>query len=304
MREPFAQRAQEMGLTVIGAHKGLFTYEDQYSQIAYRQLYTGMINVSEEERHPTDGFPTPLIAIYTRPTADVDFQYVGYVSNFYQFIGNNVLCQRVRDSVGAVGMPIMTESTIMSWDNTRMRNEIIIQSSQNHAQAGDILPVMVVNNSYNGTRAATVAFGLAMEYNNNRTIFAFSLGEMRQVHIESSTTEMRAAITSYMQVFSENISEMITGSFNSTVSEDDMLAVLDVIDNYGRKRRDAISTLLAEIQPAEAGLPSAWQIFLAIVRYSSFEQNLNMKRLLENAAESVLVIPRRMYEVLDQLQSS
>ena len=52
MREPFAQRAQEMGLTVIGAHKGLFTYEDQYSQIAYRQLYTGFINVREEERHP------------------------------------------------------------------------------------------------------------------------------------------------------------------------------------------------------------------------------------------------------------
>lgn len=301
MREPFEQRAQEMGLTMIGAHKGLFTYEDQYSQIAYRQLYTGMINISEEERHPTDGMPTPIIAIYTRPTADVDFQYAGYVSNFYQFIGNNILNQRVRDSVVAVGLPIVTENTIMSWDNTRMRNEIIIQSSRSHATAGDVFPVMVVNNSYNGTRAATLAFGLAMEYNNNRTVFAFSLGEMRQVHIENSSTEMRAAVTSYMQVFTENITDMITQSFNSTVTEDDMLALLDVIDKYGRKRRDAISTLLAEIQPAEAGLPSAWQIFLAIVRYSSFEQNLNIKRLLENAAESVLVIPARMNDVLEQL---
>ena len=304
MREPFAQRAQEMGLTVIGAHKGLFTYEDQYSQLAYRQLYTGFINVNEEDRHPTDGSPTPLIAIYTRPASNVDFKYVGYVSDFYQFIGNDVLCQRVRDSVQSVGIPIMTENAIMSWDHTRMRNEIIIQSSQNHAQAGDVLPVMVVNNSYNGTRAATIAFGLAMEYNNNRTVFAFSLGEMRQVHIQSATTEMRSAVTSYMQVFSENIADMITESFNSRVTEEDMMALLDVIDQYGRKRRDAISTLLAEIQPAEAGLPSAWQIFLAIVRYSSFEPNLNMKRLLENAAESVLVIPRRMHEVLDELQTS
>ena len=304
MREPFAMRAREMGLNVVGAHKGLYLYEDQYSQIAYRQLYTGFINISEDEKHETDGCSTPLIGIYTRPTSDVEFNYVGYVSDFYQFIGNDILCQRVRDSVASVGMPIMTENVIMSWDLTRMRNEIIIQSSQNHTQAGDILPVMVVNNSYNGTRAATLAFGISMDYNNNRTIFAFSLGEMRQVHIQSSSTEMRSTVASYMQVFAENITDMITQSFNSRLSEDDMMAVLDVIEGYGRKRRDAISELLSEIQPAEAGLPSAWQVFLAIVRYSSFEQNLNMKRLLENAAESVLVIPTRMNEVLSQLQSS
>lgn len=302
MREPFAQRAQEMGLTQIGAHKGLFTYEDQYSQIAYRQLFTGFLNVSEEERHPTDGMPTPIIAIYTRPTEDVDFEYAGYVSDFYKFIGNDVLCERVRESIQSVGMPIMTENPIMSYDHTRLRNEIIIQSSQNHRQAGDILPVMVVNNSYNGTRAATIAFGLAMDYNNDRTIFAFSLGELRQVHIQHSTTEMRSAITSYMGVFTENIADMITQSFNNQVTEDEMLAVLDVIEQYGTKRRDAISTLLEELQPADAGLPSSWQIFLAIVRYSSFETNLNMKRLLENAAESVLVIPPRMYEVLERIQ--
>jgi len=298
MREPFAQRAQEMGLDVSGMAKGLFTYEDQYSQLAYRQLCTGGDDVTE---HPTDGVPVPIVAIYTRPAANVDWSYCGYVSDFYQFIGNDVLCQNVRDSVASVGMPIMTENTIMSYDHTRMRNEIIIQSSQNHAQAGDILPVMVVNNSYNGTRAATLAFGLAMEYNAHRTIFAFSLGEMRQVHIQNSNTEMRAAVTSYMGVFTESISDMITQSFNSRLTEDDMMAVLDVIDQYGRKRRDAISTLLEELAPASSGLPSAWQVFLAIVRYSSFEQNLNMKKLLENAAESVLVIPARMNEVLEQL---
>jgi hypothetical protein len=301
MREPFAQRAQEMGLTVIGAHKGLFTYSDMYSEIAYRQLYTGFINISEDERHPTDGTPVPIISIFTRPTADVDFNYVGYVSDFYQFIGNETLMNRVRQSIQSVGIPIVTENPIMSWDHTRMRNEIIIQSSQQHPQAGDVLPVMVVNNSYNGTRAATVAFGLAMEYNNDRTIFAFSLGELRQVHIQSSTTEMRSAITSYMGVFTDNITDMITQSFNNQVTENEMLAVLDVIEKYGNKRRDAISALLEEIQPAEAGLPSSWQIFLAIVRYSSFEPNLNIKRLLENAAESVLVIPPRMYDVLEQI---
>ena len=141
------------------------------------------------------------------------------------------MCQRVRASVLAVGMPIMTEGAIMSWDHTRMRNEIIIQSSETHPQAGDILPVMIVNNSYNGTRAATVAFGIALEYNNDRTIFAFSLGEMRQVHIQNSGTEMSSAVNSYMQVFSQDITDMITGSFNTTITEDEMLAVLDLIDD-------------------------------------------------------------------------
>jgi len=300
MREPFADRAREMGLNIDGASKGLFTYGDQYSQIAYRQLFTGFEN--PENAHPTDGMPTPIIAIYTRPTDDVDFKYVGYVSDFYQFIGNNILCQRVRDSIQSIGLPIVTENPIMSWDHTRLRNEIIIQSSQGTTQAGDIFPVMVANNSYNGTRAATIAFGLSMDYNANRTIFAFSLGELRQVHIENSTTEMRSAVTSYMQVFTENITDLITQNFNNRLSEDDMLSVLDVIEKYGRKRRDAISVLLEELQPAGAGPPSSWQVFLAIVRYSSFEPNLNIKRLLENAAESVLVIPARMNDVLEQLQ--
>jgi len=304
MREPFAQRAQEMGLTAIGAHKGLYTYSDRYSEIAYRQLYTGNINVSEDERHPTDGAPVPIIAIFTRPTSEVDYKYVGYVSDFYQFIGNDILCQQVRESIQSVGMPIVTENPILSWDHTRMRNEIIIQSSQNHVQTGDIFPVMVVDNSYNGTRAATISFGISMDYHDSRAIFAFSLGEMRQVHIQNAVTEMRSIVTSYMQVFSENIADMINQSFNSQVTETEMLAVLDLVEKYGRKRRDAISTLLEEIQPADAGLPSAWQIFLAIVRYSSFEPNLNIKRLLENAAESVLVIPPRMYDVLEQISSS
>jgi len=292
-----------MGLNVIGAHKGLFTYVDIYSEVVYRQLYTGFINVSEDEKHPTDAIPTPLIAIYTRPTPGDDYQYVGFVSDLYQFIGNDILNQQVRNSIQEIGMPIVTENTIMSSDYTRMRNEIIIRSSQNHAQTGDVLPVMVVNNSYNGTRAASISFGLAMDYHSERTIFAFSLGEMRQVHIQNSTTEMRSVVNSYMQVFTENISDMITQSFNSRLTEIEMLGVLDLIEKYGRKRRDTISTLLEEIQPADAGLPSAWQVFLAIVRYSSFEPNLNMKRLLENAAESVLVIPPRMYEVLNRLYS-
>jgi hypothetical protein len=300
MAIPFADRAAEMGLESDPV-KGLYRYADQHSEVVYRELNTRMIG----EAHPTDALPVPMIGIYTKAPDSERYKYAGYVSNYYKFIGNEVLNQRIRDSILSVGMPIMTENTILTYDLTRMRNEIIIQNGQQVPNAGDVLPVMIVCNSYNGTRAASVAFGVATNYLNRYVTFAFSLGEIRQVHIASSNTSVTSAVNSYMQIFAENITDMITQSFSSQLTEDEMLGVLDVIEGYGKKRRDEVSKLLDEIQSAsQTQLPTAWQMFLAIVRYSSFEPNLNIKRMMENAAESVLVIPPRMYDVLERLEQS
>lgn len=300
-----------MGLDVTRSYKGLFSYEDRHGEIVYRNLGPMFIR-EEDDHHDTDRIGTPLVGIYTKGPGQEEYQYAGHVSEFYKFIGNEELNRRVRESIASVGMPILEENTIL-WDSyCRMRNEIIIQSSQATRQAGDVLPVMIVNNSYNGTRAATLAFGIAIDNSlrsANRTIFGFNLGEMRQIHIAASTTQLTSAVGTYMQVFTQDISDMITQSFNSQLNADEMLAVLDVIEGIGKNRAKKISEILASInpQPEDDGpprLPSAWQVFLAIARYSSLEPNLNAKRLLENAAESVLVIPPRMFEVLDQLQSS
>ena len=291
MARSFADRAADMGLNVDLAYKGLFSYIDRHSEVVYRELAPAIVE-NDQNEHPTDGLPSPMLGIYTKAPDWRDYRYAGYVSNFYKFIGNEVLNQRIRDSILSVGMPIMTENTIFTYDYTRMN-------------AGDVLPVMIVCNSYNGTRAASVAFGIATSYRDNYTIFGFSLGEIRQVHIASSNTSVTSAVNSYMQIFAENITDMITQSFSSRLTEDEMLGVLDVIEGYGKKRREAVSTLLDEIQSAsETQLPTAWQMFLAIVRYSSFEPNLNIKRMMENAAESVLVIPPRMYDVLERLEQS
>lgn len=300
-----------MGLDETLSSKGLFRYEDRYGEVVYRTL-ASIALANDPSPHPTDGFESPIIGIFTKgpESENEEYEYAGVVSQIYKFMGNDVLNNRVRDSIASVGMPILEENTIL-WDSyCRMRNEIIIQSSQSTRQAGDVLPVMIVNNSYNGTRAATLAFGIAIDNIGRqvgRTIFAFTLGEMRQVHLATSTTQLTSAVGSYMQVFTQDISDMITQSFNSQLSEDEMLGVLDVIEGIGKNRKKKISEILAELNPpAQEGqdppLPSAWQVFLAIARYSSLEPNLNSKRLLENAAESVLVIPPRMYSVLEQLQ--
>ena len=138
-------------------------------------------------------------------------------------------------------------------------------------------------------------------------MFCFRLGEMNQIHIDNSSTEMVDAVGTYMQVFNENITDMISSSFNHQVTEDHMMSVLDIIEDISKNRRQKVAEILTSLnQPKEEGmippLPSSWSIFLAITRYSSLEQNLNIKRLLENAAESVLVIPSKMYDVLNKLK--
>jgi len=294
-----------MGLTPV-EHKGLYYYTDRYGEIVYRKLAALR---SEMDLHPTDGVEVPMLGIFTRaPGSEDEFGYCGVISDLYKFVGNDLLNENIRTSIREVGMPILRENTLISEDFTRMRNEMIIQSAQAVVNVGDVLPVLIVNNSYNGTRAATVSFGIATSYNTDSVTFGFSLGEMRQVHVASSSVHMASAVSSYMEVFSGNIAEMITRSFNTMLTEDQMLGTLDMIEKFGKKRREEISKLLQEMNQTPEGeevqLPSAWHMFLAIVRYSSFEPNINIKRMLENAAESVLVIPTRMYGVLERLQSS
>jgi len=300
---PFRERAGEMGLDVSAAYKGLYFYSDQYCEVVYRQLTPQLIH-GDLSPHDTDGEAAPLIGIYTKGPESLGYDYCGYVSNMYKFVGNETLMSRIRTSINEVGIPISVENAMFTPNYTRMRTEIIIQSSKAIPELTDVFPIIIVNNSYNGTRAASLAFGIGTDFNQGEVItFAFTLGEIRQVHIESSTTSLTSAVNTYMEVFNEDITQMITDSFHKQVSEDDMMALLEVIQAFGKRRREQISDLLDEM--AEQGrTPTAWQVFLAIVRYTSFEQNLNVKKMLENIAESVLVIPTRMHQVLDQLGSN
>lgn len=305
MTTNFGTRVHELGLNTSHAVKGLYSYSDRYGEVIYRQLYTGYTDM-DDTSHPTDGIDVPIIGVFTKAPEWASYQYVGNISNLYKFIGNDVLNQRIRESIISIGMPLMRENPIMSANFARMRNEIVIQNGQNVLTLGDILPVMIVSNSYNGTNAASIAFGITMAHNHDTLTFGFKLGEMRQIHIVNSNTTITSAIHSYMQIFTEGITDLITENFTSHLTETEMLATLDIIENkFGKKRRESISALLDELQgESESPLPTTWQMFLAIVRYSSFEPNLNIKRMMENAAESVLVIPQRIYEVLAELQTS
>ena len=304
MRVPFKDRYIQMGL-VGDPSSGLYTYSDQYAKIVYRQLTTSL--GEEDNIHPTDNTELPLLAIFTKhPEEDEndDYTYCGVLSDLYQFLGYDVLNQKIRDSIQEIGNSNILENTLIKSNCTLLRNEFIIQSSQQDVpDIGDVFPVIITENSYDGSRSASLTFGISTQVNSKRIVFSFNLGKIKQTHIVNSASEMTSTVSSYINIFSDNITNLIEANFNNKISEDQMFNMLDIVEKFGKNRRNEVLKLLSELNPTNTGEPpTSWQMFLSIVRYSSFEPNLNIKRMLENAAESVLVIPTRMYNVLDQLQ--
>ena len=295
--ETFAARAETMGLDISQADKGMFRYFDQYSEVIYRQLFTGQNqNEESDQAHPTDSLEIPYLGIFIRRPDEEEFRYAGYISNMYKFVGNAALCDPIRDSIVSTGNPLLRENSILSGDYARFRHEMVISSSINSPIVGDVMPAMIINNSYNGTKAASLSFGVSTMHNRDYITFAFRLGEIRMIHIQSSDVNMTTAISDYVETFKGSMSDMISQSMQKRLTEEEMLATLDLVEGLGKRRREVISGHLPETV-------TAWGMFMAIVRYSSFEENLNVKSMLENIAQSVLVIPGRMYEVLERLQS-
>lgn len=286
----------------------LFEYSDQFSSVVYRRPITMISN------HETDNMQLPVLAIFTKGPTDTNYKYQGILSLSYRFVGNNVLITKSKEAIQEVGLPIIDEQSIMNSRYTQLRSELVIRNSKSISQIGDVYPTIVIENSYDGTRSAVLSFGLTLHEGNYRSSFSFKLGKMTQVHVTSAKSYINYTVTSYMNVFRENIEELIQKTFNQKLSAKQVLGVLDIVESIGKRRRKEISKILEEIEPVldkpleeqNENIPvySAWTVFLAIVRYSSLEGNLNAKRMLENAAESLLVIPPKMYNMLKELESS
>ena len=300
---PFFKMATERGLTVVEEGQ-LFEYKDRFAEVVFRPLFTK--NMSEELKHPTDNFKTNLMGVFTRPSSDKGYMYCGIISDIYHFIGHDVLCNRIRTSISSIGKPILKENIYLTVDNTTMNAEMVIQNQVSVPKAGDVYPTVVLSNNYNGKKAATISFGFRC----NDYSFVFNLGLLRQIHTEYASTRIAADIQSYLNTFTENIIDVVDQSFNAELTEVQMLSVLDLIEEeVGKRRREKVSVIFQDIQKeitesdSEKKLPAAWHLFLALTRYSSIESNLNARKLIENVAESVLVVPNKMADVLKKLKS-
>ena len=288
----FRERAENMGLQPAGV--GDFIYSDRHSRVKYSELRT------------RDEVDIPHLGVFTSPPqSEPEWKFCSIVSDGYRFIGNEVVNEQLRNSISDSGAPLLEERNYLNPNRTQIRSEMIISNPSNVPRVGDVYPQVVVNNAYDGTRAVTVAFGLAMRETNNRILsFAFhnALGLIRQIHFTTARSSMATSVGQYVQLFNQNILEMIEENFNKELTEDDIVKTLDLVEKMGKRRRNDISVFLSEVTgrdiESEGTTVSAWQMFLAIVKYSSSENNLNAKTFLENAAERILVVPQRMMRLV------
>jgi hypothetical protein len=266
----FADRFVEMGLSQNP--EGVYTYQDRFGKVQYKKLQT-----VEKEIIPYLGiFTLPVSATYVTP------EFIGTVSELYQFVGHEAVNMKIREMVSEAQTPIFRE----------------------HAKAvprfGDIYPQLVVVNSYNGHKAVTVSFGFWMASDRNTYGIALrnKLGTLRQVHLLSSKGKLVSAVSQFVQVFNDNILNTIETNFNNPVSEEDFLSVLDMVEEIGKKKREAVSTYISENVGTSI---NSWNLFNVLCKFSAIEKNLNTRTLIENIAEKVLILPVEFSQMMQKI---
>lgn len=296
----FEERAVNMGLTLLS--NNCFGYTDRYSSVVYKKLQT----IDEVEIDYWGVFTAPHD---TELSAHTSFILSGMVSNEYKFVGNDTVMQGLRDSIESAGQALLRESHFMDQPKrSQIRTELIISNPTNHRRVGDVYPQLVVENSYNGTKAVNIHFGLVINESEGRDPISFSfnskLGKLRQVHMSNSRTEMSTVVDRYVEHFSDNILSLLEANFNTELTDEDVMGVLDVIEKTGSRRRHSVSAALLESTKDSDGNEqpiTAWNLFLTITKFSTMERNLNIKKYLENAAERVLVVPHEMMNMVQRL---
>jgi len=295
----FGERAAAMGLTDQGG--GCYYYGDRHAEVIYRELTTkngsGMMDDTE----------VPYLALFTKEAGvnpELEWAYCGVLSDAYKFEGNETINETIRGAISTIGHPIFREETFITPCRTQMHNVMIISHPSNHDLVGDVYPQITVTNSYNGTKAKGVAFGIHMSDGGINFGFKTKLSEMRQIHHEGHGTTMGTPIGGYVEAFTQDIREMIETNFAAPVEESDMLKTLDLVEKIGKRRRIEISEKLQQWADEAENPLNNWQLFLALTMYSTVESNLNAKRLLEDVAERVLIVPERMINTVRALREA
>jgi hypothetical protein len=291
------QESLEMGLTTM--ETGLYEYRDRYSAVWYEIL-----------RGVTRDLELPSLAIFTgEPNTPIDDrQYVGAVSTEYKFFGNAMAVDAVMDSIKNLssGDNNLRERVIFSANRTQMSCELMIINSQTKiGESGTVVPLINIENSYNGSKAAMYSFGMGIVdagYNMIGSIsFKKKILGMRQIHILCSNTSLESNIGSYIDVFNSNITDLVNENFNKVVPPEDAMKALGMVEKLGKRRHAAIVHNLASLTNNgqdfdEDNIPpiNAWNMFMAIATYSCREENINAKKMLDSIAERTLNIPTKM----------
>ena len=121
---------------------------------------------------------------------------------------------------------------------------MVLQNPHDIGEVGDVYPQVSIENSYNGSMSKRIAFGIHIMSSsrlNYEINFNFKkLGVMRQIHHQSHDTTVSSPIGNYVENFSSNITELFQSNFETQLTEDSVMAVLDNIEKIGSKPRRAV----------------------------------------------------------------
>ena len=291
----FSERSENAGL-VMKEEMGGYYYTDMFSSVLYTPLFTPR-NVQ-----------IPHMGIFTSKPEETDlskFLFVGVVSKFYDFVGNAGVVDSIIQSVEASGQPVFSRRHYMSGNLAELWFELAIGSATNVPSLGDIYPQLSISNSYSGTGAVNIKFGINISGQDGAYGFTFrkfnnNFGGLRKVHHAGFKSTLSTVVGNYVESFGENIIDMITVNFAQPVHGDMVFSLLDLLEKAGKKRRDTFSSYVSQITENGTKPINIWQLFCALVKMSSVE-TLNVKKYMENLAESVLIMPVKMAEILKQV---
>jgi hypothetical protein len=293
----FTEKFAEMGLTQKAPDT--YEYSDQYSSVIYEGIKTCDSDA-----------PIPLLSIWTKgpapaqqPIEEEKYSFQGLVSLAYNFTGNEAIKTKVRESISEINTPIFREYTTLNAPRyTMMHSDILIQNVNNVPEIGDVYPQVTIRNSYDGRLGIEVSFGISLLNDNLRNALTFRkvLSSFKQIHSQYAKTKLSSAVGDYIEVVSTNILDLIKTNFETPVTEEALMATLDLVEEIGQKRRVAISDVITKITEGKSFV-SCWDLFLAITKFSTVEKNLNAKVLLEDIVERTLVVPVKMIEMMKEI---
>jgi hypothetical protein len=278
-------------MNLIDNGDGTYSYNDRICHVKFQEVVV-----------KPDFHDIPVIAVFTKSNQEnSEYQYIAVVTDDYKFEGNDVIINGVKNSIRETESPIFHEYIYVPKDFSIMLTEILLQNRNNIATVGDIYPQISIYNAYNGRGSKGIQFGFSI-YNGEERYssikFKTKIGSLKQTHIHGSRT-YATSISSFVQRFNDNIVHLFEQNYNNRLSEEDILKTLDLIEKVGKKKREEISKAIQDISEQNTnGQITSWNIFLAISKFSVLEKNINVKSLLEDVAERVLILPAEMMEAL------
>lgn len=283
-------RDDALEMNLIDSGDGTYNYSDR---ICHVKIYDTVIKPTLED--------IPVLAVFTKSHEEgSSFKFIGVVSDEYKFEGNDIIINSVKETIAGANVAIFHEFIYTPINFSSMRNEIILTNSNNINTIGDVYPQICILNTYNGSGSKEIRFGFSIYNGESRyssMTFKTKIGSLKQNHIRGART-YASSISSFVESFNNNIVEMFEQNYNNRLTEEDVLKTLDLIEKIGKKKREAISSFIQEISESTNGYITSWNIFLAITKFSVEERNINIKSLLENVAERVLILPSEMISAL------